>query len=278
MRSRASSRVWRRWPRTRSAVPSRAVRRAASERSRSSRRATARARRARRCATASARACASGTSSSAACEGVAARASATRSVSVTSISWPTALTTGHRRGRDLAHQRLVVEGGEIVGRSAAATEDDDLDLGHAAEERQRARHALGRVRPLHRARAPGGCAPPPRRNATLTMSWMAAPSPLVTTPMTRGSSGSARLRSAANSPSAASFSFSRKSASSSAPRPAGRAMSAMNWSRPRGAYTVARPTSTTRAPSARRRRARAGAVRYMTQSMDASSRSSLREK
>ena len=44
--------------------------------------------RARRCATASARASASGTSSSAACEGVAARASAARSVRVTSISWP----------------------------------------------------------------------------------------------------------------------------------------------------------------------------------------------
>ena len=116
---------------------------------------------------------------------------------------------------------------------------------------------------------------PPRRNATFTMSWMTAPSPLVTTPITAGSTGSGRLRSAAKSPSAASFCLRRSSASRIAPRPARRAPSATSCSRPRCTYTVARPTRTTRAPSASSFRARTGAVRYITQSMLASSRSSL---
>ena len=115
----------------------------------------------------------------------------------------------------------------------------------------------------------------PRRKATVTMSCRAAPLALVTTPITRGSAGSGRLRSAANSPSPASFSLSRSSASSSAPRPAGRASEAMNWSLPCGANTVARPTTTTRAPSVKSLRDRAGAVRNITQPIAASSRSSL---
>ena len=52
----------------------------------------------------------SGTVSSAACDGVAARASATKSAMVKSTSCPTALTTGTRAGGDGARQRLVVEG------------------------------------------------------------------------------------------------------------------------------------------------------------------------
>ena len=62
----------------------------------------------------------------------------------------------------------------------------------------------------------------PRRNATVTMSWMAAPSPLVTTPITLGSEGNFRFFSGANNPSSESFCLSRSSASSSAPLPAGR--------------------------------------------------------
>ncbi len=137
-----------------------------------------------------------------------------------------------------------------------------------------------------RCAAPGPCTgarartsrTPPRRNATVAMSWIAAPSALVTTPMTLGSRGSGRLRAGAKRPSAASFSLSLSSASSSAPRPAGRASSATSWSRPRGTNTVARPRTTMRAPSASRRRARGGAVRYITQSTAASSRSSFRVK
>ena len=109
-----------------------------------------------------------------------------------------------------------------------------------------------------------------RRSATLTMSWMTAPSPLVTTPITRGSRGRGRFRALSKSPSAASFFFRSSSASSAAPRPDKRADSAMNWRRPRATYTVTRPTITMRAPSTKSLRERAGAVRYITQSMVAS--------
>ena len=117
---------------------------------------------------------------------------------------------------------------------------------------------------------------PARRKATLTISWMAAPSALVTTPMTRTApAGSGRFFSASNSPSAASLRLSCSSASSSAPRPAGRAFSAVNWSRPRGAYgTVALPREHhpgpvgEEAPGPGR-----AAVRYITHSIAASSRS-----
>ena len=53
------------------------------------------------------------------------------------------------------------------------------------------------------------------------MSAMAAPRGEVTMPMRRGKRGSGRLRSAANSPSAASFFLSCSKASCSAPRPCG---------------------------------------------------------
>ncbi len=46
-----------------------------------------------------------------------------------------------------------------------------------------------------------------RARNTRRMSWIAAPVGEVTTPMRRGTGGSARLRSAANKPSAASLAF-----------------------------------------------------------------------
>ena len=56
---------------------------------------------------------------------------------------------GRARGGHLPHQRLVVEGLEVVGGASAATEDDGVDLGHAGEEGERPGQEAGRVRALH---------------------------------------------------------------------------------------------------------------------------------
>ena len=61
------------------------------------------------------------------------------------------------------------------------------------------------------------------------MSRITAPVGLVTTPITAGIIGSGRLRSASNSPSAASLAFSRSSWASRAPTPAGSMVSMMIW-------------------------------------------------
>ena len=85
---------------------------------------------------------------------------------------------------------------------------------------------------------------PPRRNATLAMSWMAAPEALVTTPDDMRVARKRTLLFGANRPSAEQLVLSGFRAPRAARRdPAGRAMSPTNWSRPRGAHTVARPRS-----------------------------------
>ncbi len=61
------------------------------------------------------------------------------------------------------------------------------------------------------------------------MSRITAPVGLVITPITRGMVGRGRLRPASNSPSAASFAFSRSSWASRAPMPAGSMVSMMIW-------------------------------------------------
>jgi hypothetical protein len=68
------------------------------------------------------------------------------------------------------------------------------------------------------------------------------------------------------------------SASSNTPRPLSRIASTTNCMRPRGANTVTRPDTITRSPSPSRWRARTDAVRYITHSMSASSRSSFNVK
>ena len=61
------------------------------------------------------------------------------------------------------------------------------------------------------------------------MSRITAPVGLVTTPITVGCGGSARLRPASNSPSAFSLAFSRSSWASRAPTPAGSRLSITIW-------------------------------------------------
>ena len=112
------------------------------------------------------RALRSGTTISAACEGVAARASAAKSTSVTSASWPTALTTGTRHAATRPDDGLLVEGGQVVGRAAAAAEDDHVDFGDALQLREGAADRLGGAGPLHLRRRQEDARPaPPERHA-----------------------------------------------------------------------------------------------------------------
>ena len=152
--------------------------------------------------------------------GVAARASAAKSTSVTSTSCPTALTTGTAARGDGAHHRLVVERREVVGRAAAAADDDDVDPATRWRPRERAADGLGGVGALHlRGREQDARAAAPERHAADVVDDRAR--------RARDDADDARLARAAGacapaakSPSAASFALSRSSASSSAPRPA----------------------------------------------------------
>ena len=78
------------------------------------------------------------TTISAAADGVGARRSATKSAIVTSVSWPTAEITGTGHAGDGARDDLLVEGPEILDRSAAAPDDDDVDARHATDRAKRA--------------------------------------------------------------------------------------------------------------------------------------------
>ena len=92
-----------------------------------------------------------GAASSAAAVGVGARRSAARSARVTSVSWPTPLTTGIGAARHRAHHPLVVEGPEVLERPAAAAEDQGVDF--VAPCRQVA--IAGTAPPARRRPAPG---------------------------------------------------------------------------------------------------------------------------
>ena len=96
-----------------------------------------------------------GTAISAAPVGVGARRSAAWSISVQSVSWPTAEITGMRARRDGAHRHLLVEGPEILDRAAAARDDQKVGARHrppggdGVEAAHRRRDFLGRAVPLH---------------------------------------------------------------------------------------------------------------------------------
>ena len=94
----------------------------------------------------------SGTTSSAAAEGVGARASATKSAMVKSISWPTPVTTGSAQRMDGARHALIVERPQVLQRATAAREDQHVALGarrRALQRRDERRHGCGA---LHRRR------------------------------------------------------------------------------------------------------------------------------
>ena len=92
------------------------------------------------------------TTISAAADGVGARRSATKSAMVTSVSWPTAEITGTGDARNRARDDFLVERPEILDRSAAASDDDDVDARHAGDLRAAPRAISGaRLSPCTRA-------------------------------------------------------------------------------------------------------------------------------
>ena len=160
----------------------------------------------------------SGTTRRAAAVGVEARTSAARSQSGVSCSCPTAETTGTGRRRPRARR---------ARRRTAAGPRSCRRRGRARSRRRRGgrgRRSQSRSTPAargparrsrRRGRSPAGSA---ARCAVSTSRFAAASLP-VTSPISRGNRGSGRFRSAAKSPSAASFRFSRSSAARWAPRP-----------------------------------------------------------
>ena len=201
--------------------------------SRSSPRATARssASRARppSCATAKSSSARTGTAISAAAVGVGARRSAAKSISVVSVSCPTALISG-------------------IGDSAAARTTASSLKAHRSSIEPPPRATISRsgllgIAPNPRiAAAILGAAPSPctgtgqtmtcvgqRSASRCRMSRITAPVGLVTTPMVRGRNGSRRLRPSSNKPSAASA-FRRLSSSAiNAPSPASSSLSTTIW-------------------------------------------------
>ena len=141
------------------------------------------------------------TTSSAALDGVAARTSATKSAIVKSTSCPTAEITGTGHAAIARATRFAVERLQILGRSAAASDDHDVDLRHPHDRAQRAHEIDRRVVALHPRGANDHAGRRMPRVRTRRMSRTAAPSSEVTMPMRRGSTGSGRLRAVSNRPS-----------------------------------------------------------------------------
>jgi hypothetical protein len=103
------------------------------------------------------------------------------------------------------------------------------------------------------------------------MSRITAPVGEVTTPMTAGRKGSGRLRSASNSPSAASRRLRSSSSFSSAPSPASSIDSITSWYTERPGNVVSRPVQMTSMPSSARTDSFDTVPRQQTDSMTADS-------
>ena len=152
-------------------------------------------------------------------DGVEARTSAARSKSGVSCSWPTAETTGTGQSATARTSRSSENGSRSSKlppprastiTSAPRAQRSPIAVAIAAAARGALDVRLGDER-----RAPAGSA----CVIAVSTSRFAAASLPVTSPIRRGIRGSGRLRSAANSPSAASFCFSRSSAARWAPSP-----------------------------------------------------------
>ena len=154
-----------------------------------------------------------GTAISAAAVGVGARRSAAKSISVVSVSWPTAEISGMRHWRRGADHDLLVERPQVLEAAAAARDDQHVRARHGSASgrqgveapdrggdlrRPRPRPAPAPARPARGAgsgrRAGAGCPGSPRRSARSPRRSRS------------GRNGSGCLRSASNSPSAASVS------------------------------------------------------------------------
>ena len=163
-----------------------------------------------------------GTVSSAACEGVAARTSATRSAVVTSTSWPTPLTTGTRHA---AIARATCSSSKAE-RSSCPPPPRAKMITSSSGTRERSANAsridCGASSPCtvawRKIRRTGM-----RERATSAMSCTAAPLRLVMIPTQRGQRGRGRFRPCSKRPSALSFCRRRSTSRARSPSPAGSA-------------------------------------------------------
>ena len=156
-----------------------------------------------------------------------ARASATKSLIDTSVSWPTALTIGvaqaataRATASSLKHQRSSGNRRPGQDQRVEALPVGQLQRADDLRDGLAALHCGG-----HQGQLDLRCA------AAKHADDVADHRPLgeLTIPMRRGWAGSGRLRSLANRPSPASFSFNASKARRRAPSPAGSTVSAISW-------------------------------------------------
>ncbi len=208
----------------------RRVRPSSRERAAASRQRRPAASRCRACCSRAASSSAAGATSSAASLGVRARTSAARSASVTSISWPTAETTGIREAQIArtttsslkAHRSSRLPPPRVTTRQS-------ISIGRRLTVSIAAAISWAAPSPCTRLGTTSTSAPRQRRPSICRKSWMAAPLGLVTTAIRRAKRGRGRFRSGRNNPSRASRARSCRRASSRAPIPFGSTCSITNW-------------------------------------------------
>ena len=180
-------------------------------------------------ASASRHALRSGATSSAAPEGVGARASATKSAMVKSISCPIPDTTGIGRRADRARDALIIE--TTTGPRSSRHRARRSARRTPPARRRSATPRQSRARQRHPARASDKSARKPAENAVPEYAAHRESQRRTATSRHRcaaGNRGRLRLRSRANSPSAASFTLRRSNSRFSAPTPASSMCSTMS--------------------------------------------------
>ena len=220
----------------------------------------------------------SGTTRRAAAVGVDARASAARSQSGVSCSWPTAETIGTGQVANARTTRSSLKGrrsSKLPPPRATTTTSTSAAAASSATAETIAAGACG---PWTYVSAMTIRAARKRAVTAVTKSRFAAASFPVRSPILRGRTGSGRLRSAANRPSAASVFLSRSMRASAAPSPIGSRDSARNRKLPRASKISGRPKTCTRSPSARSRRRPSNVARGIETGRHEPSSRSLRVK
>ncbi len=155
----------------------------------------------------------------------------------------------HAGRSDCAHDRLVAERQQVLEAAAAAREHDDVHLGMRRERRERGDDRLAAPLPWTRVSQTTTFVAGKRAPIVATRSPRAAASAPVRIPTARGTRGSGRFRSGANSPSAASRRLSCSSATRCSPMPTRSIVVARNPSSPLSSYSSARPATWTVSPS-----------------------------
>ncbi len=197
---------------------------------------------------------------SAAPVGVGARTSAAWSISVVSVSWPTAETSGmplSAAARTTASSLKPQRSSRLPPpRATISTSGRGMPaIGNALKPRMPAATSAGLVSPCTRTGQTSTCSG--KRSAMRwMMSRMTAPVGEVTTPTTAGMKGRSCLRAGSKSPSAARRLRRSSSCASSAPTPAGSRLSMISWYLEEPGKVETLPVAITSSPSSGRVRMR----------------------